>query len=412
MSKRSLALVVGFLLIAALGLLPRQVRAQTITINTGSQATQLVDASGSSASRSYQPDKPFWVNHAECEAGWQYKISVTTDQGMQGQVLEVWASSSGDCSATTSRYGVTSSACWKLLPTFGSWTVGYGGSTTLMIPAQNLVAARTNASNDPNFFQAGTAADCNPANHAGGSVPSTGVAVTIFIYGFVGVGNNATPTVTATWTNAGYDLIGPTAPTTVSAAAADTELYMNWSQVVATDLAGYHIYCKAPDGNVPDAGALSAGGASSTGGAGSTGGAAAGAAATGGGTSTADAGLNYNASCPDSQILQGAFPSGMTPSGSATDKLATSGIASGLTNGQQYACAVAAYDTRQNDGPFSAVQCGTPWYVDDFYSVYRKAGGKAGGGFCTIGHAGSAIGFLIPLASIAMFALRRRRRNR
>ena len=249
-------------------------------------------------------------------------------------------------------------------------------------------------------------------------MPSTGIAVTIFIYGFVGVGNNGTPTVTATWTNGGYDLIGPTAPTTVGAQAADTELYMNWSQVVDTDLAGYHIYCKAPDGQTPNVGALSVGGAGSTGGAasvggvGSTGGAAStgGAIAAGGGTSVADAGLDYNPSCPDSQMYQGAFPtSDMHPSGSATDKLATNGIANGLTNGTSYACAIAAYDTRKNDGPFSVVQCATPWYVDDFFSTYRRAGGKGGGGFCSIGHAGSAIGFAIPLAAIALLALRRRR---
>ena len=41
-----------------------------------------------------------------------------------------------------------------------------------------------------------------------------------------------------------YDLIGPAPPTGVSLQSADTELYVNWGQVVVTDLSGYNIYCQ------------------------------------------------------------------------------------------------------------------------------------------------------------------------
>jgi len=35
-----------------------------------------------------------------------------------------------------------------------------------------------------------------------------------------------------------------------------------------------------------------------------------------------------------------------------------------------------------NVGRLSLLACGTPEPVDDFYEIYRKAGGEAGGGFC------------------------------
>ena len=80
MSKRALAYYLGFLVVTALGLLPRWVHAQTITINTGSQATELVDANHNPVSHSYQPatSQVYWVNLAECKLNWVYQISVTT----------------------------------------------------------------------------------------------------------------------------------------------------------------------------------------------------------------------------------------------------------------------------------------------------------------------------------------------
>jgi hypothetical protein len=103
---------------------------------------------------------------------------------------------------------------------------------------------------------------------------------------------------------------------------------------------------------------------------------------------------------PDPDISYRGRADGVTP---------TSGIATGLENGKSYACAVSAFDTRQNDGLFSQVQCGTPWWVNDFYTVYRDNHGKGGGGFCSIGQRASGFGLLIPLASVCLLALRRAR---
>jgi hypothetical protein len=56
----------------------------------------------------------------------------------------------------------------------------------------------------------------------------------------------------------------------------------------------------------------------------------------------------------------------------------------GLTNSVMYKFAVVAFDDYRNPSPVSGVACATPQEVDDFWDAYKKAGGKADGGFCFI----------------------------
>lgn len=381
MSKRALASYLGFLVITALGLLPRWVHAQTITINTGSQATELVDANHNPVSHSYTPatSQLYWVNLAECKNNWVYQVSVTT-LGIGSANMEVWAGLSGaDCTQAIYRYTVGSQQCWRVA------SVGIIDQTSAVyIPVENVVAQLFTTDLNSADVPQGTAADCDRIANSG--IPEAGLQINLNFYVFAG-GASAAPTYSATWTGAGYDLIGPQAPTGVSLQSADTELYVNWGQVVVTDLAGYHLYCQ--DLATSDSGinllGLNDGGL------------------------TTDAGTVV---CPanNTPMTPGCVPpDGMQPSGTISSTLATSGIASKLNNGDNYACAVACYDTMENNGPLSSFATGVPWYVDDFFSLYRRDLGKAGGGFCSIGHAGTAVGFLIPLASIALLALRRRR---
>lgn len=60
----------------------------------------------------------------------------------------------------------------------------------------------------------------------------------------------------------------------------------------------------------------------------------------------------------------------------------------GLTNQTNYAVAVAASDRHGNSGALSAVTCAVPKQTDDFYTLYRGAGGTAGGGWCSVGSEG------------------------
>ena len=196
MPKLPIASFLELLALAIVGLLPSRGAAQTttgtITVITGTQATELVDANGTPVSRSYVPTHPFWVNRHECEAGWQYQIGLTTDISLNGSVFEVWASNSGDCSQELYRYG-GSAICWKVYYS-GSWTAGIAGTTSILIPAQAIVGSHTNGGTDFISVAPYSADDCNPAIHA---VASTGVAITLFFYAFSGANTGTPPKIVA-----------------------------------------------------------------------------------------------------------------------------------------------------------------------------------------------------------------------
>lgn len=374
-----------FLVVTALGLTPARVHAQltgaAINVNTDPLATKLVDANGNSVTHSYISDQPYWVNLAECRAGWQYQISLT-DVGIGSTTLEVWAGSTGsDCSQPLSRFGANP-VCWRV-------AIGgvNDGPYTINIPVQRVVAQNTFVNSDVNVVSSTnvpTANDTDCTRVAQGNTQEAGIPINLNFYIFLGGTSNGTPTYSAVWGNAGFDLVGPAAPTTVTLRPADGETYVNFSQVVVTDLSGYKIYCE--DQTTTDAGVVLDAGL-----------------VDGGVADCSNAAKTMTSGCLP--------PTGMAPSDIIADKLATSGIARTPNNGHPYACGVASFDTRQNDGVLSTLATTTPWYVDDFFSIYRRSGGKAGGGFCSVQpHRPSSSGMLA-LAALALFVIRRRRRS-
>ena len=388
MRKFTLALKLALAAVIALSVFSRPAAAQTtttpttasITVVTNSTATQLVDKNHNPVSHSYTPNHPFWVNLDECHNGWVYQISVTT-VGTQNLDMQVWATTAGnDCSAVTARFAENSTpSCWR---------VGYIGSVNegtyaYYIPVQNVVGQHffTDTSNETTTaVPAGTSQDCDIIASTGAS--RTGIGVTLFFYMFNGT-SAGTPTYSATWGDPGYDLVGPSAPGTVGVQPADTELYMNWSQVLDSDLAGYRMFCQ--DCSTADAATNVCDLYSST-----------------------DAGEITCPAIPDN-LIPGCLPNGSYLKGTVTDKQAVSGVAEHVTNGDKYACAVAGFDIMQNSGNLSTLVTSMPWYVKDFFSTYRKDGGKGGGGFCSVGQRSSGVGMLIPLASLCLLALRRGR---
>jgi hypothetical protein len=81
-----------------------------------------------------------------------------------------------------------------------------------------------------------------------------------------------------------------------------------------------------------------------------------------------------------------------------------------LENDNPYVVAIATEDSVNNIGVLSNLACNTPKAVTGFYKAYRKAGGEAGGGYCTFAPAKhGALAMLIALILGACAFVRRRR---
>jgi hypothetical protein len=84
-----------------------------------------------------------------------------------------------------------------------------------------------------------------------------------------------------------------------------------------------------------------------------------------------------------------------------------------LENFKNYAVAIAAIDAFGNVGPLSSVFCAKPEPTTDFWESYKKAGGGAGGGVCSVDGAGLPVGSFTVMSIFGLAAvgtLRRRRR--
>jgi len=86
----------------------------------------------------------------------------------------------------------------------------------------------------------------------------------------------------------------------------------------------------------------------------------------------------------------------------------------GLENDVQYYFAAVAVDEVGNPSVLSEVGCSTPKPVDDFFELYRRAGGEAGGGVCAAapGRPAGSGWLAVALVGAAALGIGRRRRSR
>lgn len=167
-----------------------------------------------------------------------------------------------------------------------------------------------------------------------------------------------------------YDLKGPTAPTLGRIEEGEGRLFAHWDPLETSDVVGYRMFCEE------------------------TGGAA--------GAPSGDAG------CSTPTLRAGSRPDESLRRGS-TSSTADQVQASGLSDGVSYGCGIAGYDKLENLGKLSNILCGTPGPVLDYFEAYRRAGGRAGGGYCQFGRTRASMigtGFGILLVALA---LRRKR---
>lgn len=334
--------------------------------------------------------------------------------------IEIWARRDAtSCADPANRPGGANVQCWKV----ASWTRDQIINKEVTFkPIQVIQAIDKQTSVD-------TADGLDPNVVCAKDAHMTPVAISLQIMAFnsgtvVGwtSGGGSTGSVIGLWS--AYDLAGPNPPTNITTGVGNKMVVVSFDAVSQppADFDGYKVYCfpgtAAPtattDGGAlstkADDAALSDGGfvddavvddaaatdASST--------------DTGSGTGTPAEG------CPAGHP----FVPGELPSQEAEKYVCQSGNAtaggkitvSGLQNGVQYAIAIAGRDKMLNSGTLSEVGCGTPKETDDFYTVYRRAGGTAGGGWCAIGSPRGA-GFGLAGAALALaLAARLARRGR
>ena len=384
--------------------------AQTVALNEAS-----IQRSKSNRPTAQQPN---WISRADCLAD-DYISFPLTVSGYENYQLEVWVGfQSDDCTVLEARRQTTAS-CWKVYQGVPTQT-----GQTLVLSVRDIVSEDVR---EDGGLADGSLDSCEPKD-------ATTAAQAIDIYFmFVdpGGGENAGG---VKWATA-FDLAGPTAPANASAGIGDTLIVLDWEQSTDTD-GGYRFYCDPIPGKEDDQTNLTplAGDASidvnldADTDATSTDAATdaevdaeAGTDAdvdaevdaeanTDAGEAGTDADNSIESGCSASALVAGQVPDEAYYCGSGSG---TSGNIKGLKNGVQYSVAVAGVDLVGNVGKLSNVTCASPSPVDDFFKVYRDAGGQAGGGFCTasggVGHGAGVSGLLLIALAALGGTLRRRR---
>jgi hypothetical protein len=404
---------------------------------------------------------PHWVSQSDCLAKDVIHFPVTM-VGYLGLTLQVWAANQGvDCSPANERQPGGTAECWLVYSAPATIS-----PTTVDISAVDLVARNTPDKSPATGF---------PEACKDPTSPPAGQALTLFFM-LVSSGTTTMGQIQQ-WKDIGYDTSPPTEASALTASPGETRVTLNWTDAVDSDIVLYNFYCDPAPGSLPTSdggltsqgpplGLLEIGGAGSLGlgtggtigfgtggdnglgtgaftgvgtgavtGFGGTGGTlglgtggdnglagtagAGGTTLTGGGTPTTTA---TQPNCDDRSVLQpGTSP--ISPMslehnqcGSVNGIYAKTGQVSGLINKVRYVFSVAAVDHVGNIGVLANNNaCATPINVTDFFELYRAAGGKGGGGICSISSvSGSArTGILLAGGVLALaFAARRSFRRR
>jgi hypothetical protein len=370
--------------------------AQTVTLSTEPPA-RLVNVDGrTSANRNK-------ISKGDCMANDVFTFHANLT-GYESYTLEVWAGSAV-CTTYESRQG-TSPQCWKV------YASGTPASTMeIQIRVQDI-AAENLITDSPNGPNSGTLADCdNPVN-----------AQSVTLYFMLVDSSHQVPTTGTGATFAtSFDLVGPDAPTGLSAGEAESMLALSWTPSPSSGVRGYYFYC-VPEDTV-GTGGTGGGGTSSAAGAGgdTVGGGTSSAAGAGGDTVATATGGSTGTLTQAIDCAQGVLYDGMTVTsaihseylcGTAYERVTSSKFTDDtLTNGTTYAVGIAAFDDLGNIGPLSTTACGKPVIVTDFYELYGLSGGKGGGGFCSVSRqSGTSLGLLVGAGAVAWVVRRRRAR--
>ncbi|MBI2393088.1 MAG: hypothetical protein HYV09_26120 [Deltaproteobacteria bacterium] len=388
-------------------------------------------------------DSPFNINspnvgfnRADCFDTKQKVLLLLANVPGEATTVQIWARrDKTSCADPTQRSGTgaTTPQCWKV----ASWSRDEVWNKQVSFAPIQVIQAIDKQTNveDPSTLDAATVCDKTA------SMPPTEVWLQIMAMNgdrVVGFGGTGTTTGGSAEQIIGvqtlYDIAGPNAPTGVTVEAGNTILIANYTSTAqsTSDFKGFRAYC------FPKKGAASAGLSTKAGDGGldvleedtAVGDAASddtGAAGDGDvdagteGDAETDAGTTGGerpAGCPANDPFEpGKLPGPELSQYQCSDESAPTGgeiTISGLTNEVAYAVALGTTDRQGNSGPLSEVACGMPKQTDDFYTVYRRAGGGAGGGWfaCSMGTGAKASFGLLGSAFVFAVAARLARRAR
>jgi hypothetical protein len=444
---------------------PRRAEAQTFQIVSKDAATQLgrrvaFRETGQDATTTYVVSLSDCLSFGDQGAGKTGDVFTFqgTQTGLNGYSFEVWASNTGaTCTDPNVRNGITN-VCWrvKTLTSFPEQNF------SIPIRVQDVIHGRINGAYNRENENQGVPEDCE--NHAAGPSPiqSADNSIPYTLFFLVASGAQNAPNAPTDQYVMYVDTRGPNSPTLKSASSGEGTINFSWNQVPGT-IGGYDFFCEkvatglctesaaggsagsggdggsgggvagdggaggeAGEGGDGGDGGVGGGREGSGGGAGATGAGAGGAGVTGpvgaagpwqfaasqvmgsGGTAggRGDAGATGEGGSGTSGGLEpGKPPPSALRCGNLVFGADTSFTVDSVENGYDYRVGMAAVDLVGNPGALSDVKCVQPKPVDDFYRLYREAGGEAGGGYCSVKAPGRAWGSLASLAALGTFAL-------
>lgn len=372
-------------------------RAQTVDIPGAPGTISREDASGKSVSKRDQANYPDAINYTDCKKDVRLRIPLLLGAFDTSVSLQVWAGAKGtDCSQIANRQNTTRQ-CWRVTAS----DVPRSQTIDAVVRVRDVIG-QSEATNDQYV---------NASDAVCGKVDQTSFTVHfIWVRGGGEAASSKTLDIDA-------DTVGPPALSGVKVGVGDTRLNVSWDSIgeAGTTNAQQVTVFYAPSGPststgaepvtkvvCDDAGADDGGDAAAITDANCrTVTVSDGSSSSSSGSCTAP-GFNGTATPEDSV--------GRVSTGSVGGRLTIDG----LQNGTSYAVAVGATDPYLNVGELSPLQCATPVLLDDFFETYKKAGGGAGGGFCSLEGAGAPAGSLalaVGLVGAAAALVRRRLRG-
>ncbi len=163
--------------------------------------------------RTSPSQQPHWVSQGDCLAKDVISFPITMT-GFFGYTLQVWAGDQGtDCTQVTARQGSTA-VCWLLYSQPAQIS-----PLTIDISAVDLVARKTPLATDTSTSVSAVMHGTYPDACLNAGSP-TGQALSLYFF-FVTGGPNVmgTPQI---WSDIGYDIAAPNAPTDVVAGSGET----------------------------------------------------------------------------------------------------------------------------------------------------------------------------------------------